>query len=84
MFKDKLSCMSVTKDFGEMGDRMSLEMLPCLQNPVLVCIGEDGVASFYDFNPFGLGTKDNAGLLEEIGFFLHAARVRQYQRCVSF
>ena len=37
------------------------------------CISEDGVAGFHNLDPFGLGPQDDARLLEEISFLLHAA-----------
>lgn len=66
--------MAVAKDFGEGGRRVAAEMPPSFHDMVFV-IGEDGVAGLHNLHPFGLWSQDNAGLLEEIGFFLYSTRI---------
>ena len=76
--------MAVAKDFGEGCRWIILEVLPSLHDAGLVGIGEDGVARFHNLHPFGLWPQDDAGLLEEIGFFLHTARVSHDELGMTF
>ena len=81
--KHELSRMAIAEDFGESGGRVVLEVLPSVHDTASVGIGEDGVAGLNDFYPFGLGSQNDARLLEEVGLFLHAARVSDYQLGVT-
>ena len=72
MLNQRQSFTSIAKNLGKNGRRIALEMCPRPPDAALIGIGEDGVASFHDFHPFGLGPEDDARLLEEISFLLHS------------
>ena len=67
--------MAVAENLRESGGRVILEVLPSLHDAATVGIGKDGVTGLHDLHPFRFRAKDDARLLEEVGLFLHAARV---------
>lgn len=70
--------MGVAKEVGEV-DGVVDELAVGGYDAVVVGIGDNACAVVDDFNPFGFRTKDDTGLFEEEGFFLHTAAVGHHQ-----
>ena len=66
--------MGVAKEVREV-DGVVDELAVGGYDAVVVGIGDNACAVVDDFNPFGFRTKDDTGLFEEEGFFLHTATV---------
>lgn len=70
--------MGVAKEVGEV-DGVVDELAVGGYDAVVVGIGDNACAVVDDFDPFGFRTKDDTGLFEEEGFFLHTAAVGHHQ-----
>ena len=74
-FADECSSVAVAENLREIVRRILHEIVERFYNSLLVSISDYCSSAFHYFFPFSLGAQDEAWLLEEKRFFLHAARV---------